>query len=152
MGSNQPSLFACASDCSVHTGQWAVADFLPFLAKPTIATHRPLGTPDSPMAYRTVRCDLMTVGLANVADADYMADRWAGVPLAHWIVQCTLDSLGIYSRSAPTASREWPVHRGLAWALDTVRCTPDSPVLPDWCNFFTPICLLLQWSLALRHT
>jgi hypothetical protein len=54
-----------------------------------------------PGARRTVRCGLMTVGLANVADADCAADRWSGARLAHRTVRCTPDSLVIYSRSAP---------------------------------------------------
>jgi hypothetical protein len=50
---------------------------------PIVATLRPLGTPDSPATHRTVRCDLMIVGLADIVDADYAADRWSGARLAH---------------------------------------------------------------------
>jgi hypothetical protein len=72
--------------------------------------------------------------------------RWSGVRLAHRTVRCTPDSSVIYSHSTPYCFPR------AAWAPDTVRCTTDNPVLPDWCNFFTLICLLLGWSLALRHT
>jgi hypothetical protein len=64
-----------------------VANFFHFLAKPTVATLRPLGTPDNPVVHRTVRCDLMTVGLADVVVADCAADRWAGVRMAHRTVR-----------------------------------------------------------------
>jgi hypothetical protein len=100
--SNQPSLSACAPYSPLHTGQWAVADFLPFLAKPTVATLRPLGTPDSPVAHRTVLFGLMTVGLADVVGADCAADRWLGAQLAHRTVRCTPYNPVIYSHSAPT--------------------------------------------------
>jgi hypothetical protein len=85
----------------------------------------------------------MTVGLANMADADCATDRLSDVQLAHRTFRCTADIPVIYSRSAPQllpenglftkgqlGSRHSPVHT-------------DSPVLPYWCNFFTPICLLL---------
>jgi hypothetical protein len=44
----------------------------------------------------------MTVGLTDVADADYVTDRWQGAQLAHRTVRCTPDSPVIYSHSAPT--------------------------------------------------
>jgi hypothetical protein len=111
---------------------------------PTVATLQPLGTPDSSLAHQTLRCDMMTVGLADVADANDAADRWSCARLAHQIVWCTPDSLVINSRSALTATRERHVYRGpIRCTLDTVWCTPDSPVLKDWCNLFAPICLLL---------
>jgi hypothetical protein len=110
----------------------------------TVATLRPLGTPDSLVAHRIVRCDLMTVGLADVAGADCAADHWSGVRLVHQTVQCTRDSPMIYSRSAPNCflraacspraslgTGHYPMHTG--------QC----PVLLDWCNFITPICLHL---------
>jgi hypothetical protein len=78
----QPTFLVC-----VCTGQWAIIDFLPFLAKPTVATLRPLGTPDSPVVHQTVQCDLMTVGLAEVASADCAVDRWPGTRLAHRTVR-----------------------------------------------------------------
>jgi hypothetical protein len=54
---------------------------------PTVATLRPLGTPNSPVAHQTVRCDSMTVGLSNVADADCAAYRWSGARLGHRTVR-----------------------------------------------------------------
>jgi hypothetical protein len=53
------------------------------------------GAPDSPLAHWTVWCGLMTVGLPDVAGADYAADRWSGAWLAHYTVQCTPTSLVI---------------------------------------------------------
>jgi hypothetical protein len=44
---------------------------------------------------------LMAVGLADVADTDYAADRWSDVRLAHRTVR---------SAAPLTASRERPVH------------------------------------------
>jgi hypothetical protein len=75
-----------APDCPVRTGQGTVHS--PVHATSVDRCHlRPLGTLDSPVAHRIVRCDLMTVGLADVADANCAADRWSGVRLAHRIVQ-----------------------------------------------------------------
>jgi hypothetical protein len=45
--------------------------------------------PFSHLAHRTVQCDLMTVGLADVAGTDCAVDRWSGVQLAHRTVQYT---------------------------------------------------------------
>jgi hypothetical protein len=67
----------------------------------TVATLRPLGTPDSPLVHRKVRCDLMTVSLADVAGADCAADRWTGVRLAQRTIRCTSNNTMIYSRNAP---------------------------------------------------
>jgi hypothetical protein len=36
--------------------------FFPFIAKPTVASHGSRGTPDSPVAHRTVRCYILTIG------------------------------------------------------------------------------------------
>jgi hypothetical protein len=41
-------------------------------------SHDLLGTPDSPMAHRTVRCGLVTVGAGHASPADCAADRWRG--------------------------------------------------------------------------
>jgi hypothetical protein len=104
------------------------------------------------VAHRTVRCNLSTVGEVHVSPADRATDRWlgrgwlTGQSSAHrtvrWIIVTTH---WVFPKSSQFAGAP-------AWAPDTVRCTPDSPVLPDWCNFFTPIYLLLGWSLTLRHT
>jgi hypothetical protein len=44
----------------------------------------------TPLAHRTVRCPLSTVGSVHVSRADRAADRWPGRPLAHrtvrWII------------------------------------------------------------------
>jgi hypothetical protein len=61
---------------------------------------RPL-LPFGHLAHRTVWCDLMTVGLADMADTDCAAGRWSGVRLAHRTIRCISVSMVIYSRSAP---------------------------------------------------
>jgi hypothetical protein len=68
----------CTPDCPVHIGQWTVHDSNPCLAKPAIANFWSHGTPDSPVAHQTVRCDLVTVGRAHVAP------RWSRG--WHWIL------------------------------------------------------------------
>jgi hypothetical protein len=68
-------------------------DFLPFLAKSTVASHWPRGTPDSPVP----PADRW---LSQVAPADHEVDRWLGARLVHRIVRCTPDSPVNYSRGA----------------------------------------------------
>jgi hypothetical protein len=53
------------------TGQGTMRDFLPFLAKPTVAV-------TTPVAHRTVWCGLPTVGEVHTSPADCAADRWRG--------------------------------------------------------------------------
>jgi hypothetical protein len=48
-----------------------VRDLLPFLAHPTVAA-------SGPLAHRTVRCPLPTVGAGHASPADCAADRCAG--------------------------------------------------------------------------
>jgi hypothetical protein len=47
-----------------------VRDFLPFLAKPTVAA-------TALVAHRTVRCDLPTVGEVHMSPAGRATDRWS---------------------------------------------------------------------------
>jgi hypothetical protein len=48
-----------------------VPDFFPSLAKPTVE-------PLVPLAHRTVRCDLVTVGSEHASPADRATKRWCG--------------------------------------------------------------------------
>ena len=54
------------------------------------------------MAHRTVRCGLVTVGWADIACVDCMADRWPDARLGHRTVRCTSDSPVNYRRGAST--------------------------------------------------
>jgi hypothetical protein len=99
-----------------RTGQ-SGADFFPSLAKPTVGGSEPL-------AHRTVRCPLLTVGSATrraritrptVGPADCWLTGQSGAPP---------DSPVNYSRTPPSKSREQPVDRRQPGA-------PDSPVHPD---------------------
>jgi hypothetical protein len=67
-------------------------DLLPYLAKPTVVSRWPHGTPDSPMVHRTGRCDLVIVGLAHVAAVDCvpLAQTRAVGRLAHQTVRWIL--------------------------------------------------------------
>ena len=92
------------------------ADFFPSLAKPTVGGSEPL-------AHRTVRCPLLTVGTAT---------RHARItrPTVGW-ADCWLtgqfdappDSPMIYSLTSSSKSREQPVDRRQPGAPDTVWCT-----------------------------
>jgi hypothetical protein len=123
-----------------RTGQSGV-DFFPSLAKPTVGALEPL-------AHRTVRCPLPTVGsatcLARIAQSTVSpADCWltgqSGAPP---------DSPVIYSRTPPVKSREQPVRQTQPGALDTVQCTQTEQ--PFGCTQPTsPNSIFL--FLALRH-
>jgi hypothetical protein len=99
-----------------------VRDLLPFLAHPTVAA-------SGPLAHRTVRCPLPTVGAGHASPADCATDRCAG---DHWLTGqfgAPLDSPVNYSRTPPIFSRERPFHRRPVWRTGhcpvhhrTVRC------------------------------
>jgi hypothetical protein len=67
------------------TRQWTLRDFLPFLAKPTIAAMTPL-------AHQKVQCSLVTIGEVHASPTDCAVDRWRGHDCytgqsgAHWTV------------------------------------------------------------------
>jgi hypothetical protein len=103
-------------DSLVHHRTLSGADFFPSLAKPTVGDSEPL-------AHRTVRCPLLTVGSATrraritrptVGPADCWLTGQSGAPP---------DSPVIYSRTPPSKSREQPVDRRQPGAPDTVWCT-----------------------------
>jgi hypothetical protein len=113
-----------------RTGQ-SGADFFPSLAKPTVGGSEPL-------AHRTVRCPLLTVGSATrraritrptVGPADSWLTGQSGAPP---------DNPVIYSRTLLIASREQPVDRHRPGAPDTVRCTTGQSGAPrpscHWLN------------------
>jgi hypothetical protein len=75
------------------TGQRTMRDFLPFLAKPTVAAK-------ALVPHRTVRCGLVIIGAAGSPDCPVCT------------VWCTPDCPMNYSRDALSFSRERPVRRG----------------------------------------
>jgi hypothetical protein len=112
-----------------RTGQ-SGADFLPYLAKPTVGSLGAVGAPD------TIRCTPDSPvpppdrWLGHVSCADHAADRWPGRPLAHRIVRCTPDSPVNYSRTPLNSSRERPVRLSQPSAPNTVRCTTGQSGAP----------------------
>jgi hypothetical protein len=98
------------------------ADLLPFLAQTTVAA-------SGPMAHRTVRCPLPTVGVGHASPVDCAADRCAD---DRWLTGqsgAPPDSPMNYSRTPLIFSRERPFHRRPAWRTGhcpvhhrTVRC------------------------------
>jgi hypothetical protein len=105
-----------APDSPVHHRTLYGADFFPSLAKSTVGDSEPL-------AHRTVRCSLLTVGSTTrraritrptVGRADCWLTGQSGAPP---------DSPVIYSRTPPSKSRERPFHQSQPGAPDTVRCT-----------------------------
>jgi hypothetical protein len=108
----------------VHTGHCLVPDFLPYMAKPTVADAGAVGAPNSPVP----PSDRWP---GHVSRADSAADRWPGRPLAHRTVRCTPDSPMNFSRTSPVNSRERPVRSSQPGAPDTVRCTTGQSSAPD---------------------
>jgi hypothetical protein len=137
-----------------RTGQ-SGADFLPYLAKPTVGSLGAVGAPD------TVRCTPDSPvpppdrWLGHVSRADRAADRWPGRSLAHRTVRCTPDSPVNYSRTPLITSRERQVRLSQPGTPDTVRCTTGQSGAPkqSWLwlkqSYLSPICFLL--FPALRH-
>jgi hypothetical protein len=137
-----------------RTGQ-SGADFLPYLAKPTVGRLGAVGAPD------TVRCTPDSPmpppdrWLGHVSRVDRAADRWPCRPLVHRTVRCTPDSLVNYSCTPLTYSRERQVRLSQPGTPDTVRCTTGQSGAPRqswlWLNkaISSPIRFLL--FPALRH-
>jgi hypothetical protein len=113
-----------APNSPVHHRTLSGADFFPVLAQPTVGDSEPL-------AHRTVRCPLLTVGSATrraritrptVGPGDCWLTGQSGAPP---------DSPVIYTRTPPTKaeSSQFAIaslaHRTLSGA------PPDSPVHPD---------------------
>ena len=120
---NSCLLSSGAPDSPVHHRTLSGADFFPSLAKPTVGDSEPL-------AHRTVRCPLLTVGSATrraritrttVGPTDCWLTGQSGAPP---------DSPMIYSRTPPTKSREQPVRQSQPGAPDTVRCTTGQSGAP----------------------
>jgi hypothetical protein len=139
----------------VHHRTLSSADFLPYLAKPTVGSLGAVGAPD------TVRCTPDSPvpppdrWLGHVSRVDRAADRWPGRLLAHRTVRCTPDSPMNYSRMPLIYSRERQVRLSQPGTPDTVRCTTgQSGALRQswlWLNkaISSPIRFLL--FPALRH-
>jgi hypothetical protein len=71
-------LSVSASDSPVHHRTVSNARFPSFSGEADHYSHDPRGILNSPVAHRTVRCDLLTVGEVHVSPADRAADRWRG--------------------------------------------------------------------------
>jgi hypothetical protein len=130
-----------APDSPVHHRTLSGANFFPSLAKPTVGDSEPL-------AHRTVRCPLLTVGSATrraritrptVGPIDCWLTGQSGAPP---------DSPMNYSRTPPSKSREQPVDRRQPGAPDTIWCTQTEQ--PFGCTQPTSPKLFLLF-LALRH-
>jgi hypothetical protein len=94
-----------------------------------------------PLAHRTVRCPLPTVGQATCRaqiprPTVGSADRWlTGQSGAHRTVRCTPDSPVNFSRTSPMNSRERPLRASQPGAPDTVRCTTGQSGAPRLSRF-----------------
>jgi hypothetical protein len=94
------------------TGQWTMSDFLPFLAKPTIASHGSRGTLDRPVRHSDR-------WLSHVSPADRAVDCWLSARLAHrmvrWIIAASpqhfLES-GQFAGCVSLGIEHCPVHTG----------------------------------------
>jgi hypothetical protein len=118
------------------TGQGTVCDFLPFLAKPTIAT-------TMPVAHRIVWCGLPTVGKVHTLPADCAANRWRGRGWLTGQSGGTLDNPVNYSHDALSCSRDRPIRQGSQPEHRTVRCTSGwrkcACTQPNFSNPISPI-------------
>jgi hypothetical protein len=147
--------FGAPPDSSVHHRTLSGADFLPYLAKPTVGSLGAVGAPD------TVRCTPDSPvpppdrWLGHVSRADRAADRWPGRPLAHRTVRCTPDSPVNYSRTPLIPSREQQVHLSQPGAPDTVWCTTGQSGAPRqswlWLKQSYPYPIRFLLFPALRH-
>jgi hypothetical protein len=122
-----------------------VPDLLPFLAKPTIR-------PSVLLAYRTVRCDQVTVGSGHMSSVDRAADRWPRASLAHrtvWWILAAPPSTN--SQERRVRRRGQPRHQTLSGAHWAVRCTSAGACLAELMpNFSNPISFDLARFLTLR--
>jgi hypothetical protein len=55
-----------------------IARFASFSGEADRCSHDALGTPDSPVALRTVWCGLVTVGEVHASPIDCVAEHWRG--------------------------------------------------------------------------
>jgi hypothetical protein len=108
----------------VHHRTLSGADFLPYLARPTVGSLGAIGTPDNPVpllavgsATRRARIKRPTVGPATVGSPD--------------TVRCTPDSPVNYSHTPLIISREQQVRLSQPGAPDTVRCTQTELALAE---------------------
>jgi hypothetical protein len=65
-------------DSLVHHQTVNSAQFRSFSGKADRCSHQTPWHPDSPVAHRIVRCDLVTVGEVHVSPADRATGRWSG--------------------------------------------------------------------------
>jgi hypothetical protein len=121
---NSCLLSPSAPDSPVHHRILSGADFFPILAQPTVEDPEPL-------AHRTVRCPLLTVGSATrraritwptVGRADCWLTGQSGAPP---------DSPVIYSRTSPMKPESSQFARASLAHQTLSGAPPDSPVHPD---------------------
>ena len=119
------------------TGQ-SGADFLPYLAKPTVNSLGAIGAPDTVWCTPDSPVPPFDRWLGHASHAGYAADRWPGQPLAHRTVRCTTGHCPVqisflFWRSRPLAIwSRWrtghcPVPPSDRWAGHASRadCTAD---------------------------
>jgi hypothetical protein len=144
-----------APDSPVHHRTLSGADFFPVLAQPTVEDPEPL-------AHRTVRCPLLTVGSAM---RRARITRPTVGPTDHWLTGqsgAPPDSPVIYSRTPSTKpessqfARASLAHRTLSGAPpDTIRCATGQSGAPRLRRVLAAQPSLFQIGLflflALRH-
>ena len=112
-----------APDSPVHHRTLSGADFLSYLAKPTVGILGAVGAPDSPVPLLAVGSATCHAWIARPTVGP--ADRWltgqSGVPP---------NSPVNYSRTSPVNSRERPLRSSQPGAPDTVRCTTGHCPVP----------------------
>jgi hypothetical protein len=97
------------------------ANFLPYLAKPTVGSLGAVGAPDTVWCTPDSPVPPPDRWLGHVSRVDRAADRWPGRPLAHRTVRCTPDSPVNYSRTPLIYSRERQVRLSQPGTPDTVQ-------------------------------
>jgi hypothetical protein len=126
----------CTGHSTVHCPVHATSAVRWGLEQLTVEVVCPFTAPDSPMVHRTVQCDLTSqivvwlpalqtegaVPQSTVSGVDHCSEGLPDSLVAHRTVQWFLAD---ERRGNPRAASS---RSALARALDTVRCTPDSPV------------------------
>jgi hypothetical protein len=117
---------AIVAFCRLAHRTWTVPNSFPFLAKPTVE-------PAVPLAHRTVRCGLVTVGSGHASPANCAADRWCGHCWLTGQSGAPPDSPVNFSRGALDFSRERQVRRRAS--LGTRHCPVHLRLVQVWLDF-----------------
>jgi hypothetical protein len=129
-------------DTPVHYRTMKSARFPSFFGEADRCSHRPRGTPNSPVAPSDH-------WLSHLSSADRAVKHWMGAWLAHRTVWCTPDSLVNFSRSTLSFFRRAACSPSApAWAPDTVWYTPDSPVHRRLVQVWLSLARLLQFDFS----